>query len=182
MLLSQIRLVSQMYDLRHATGYCAHLDVISAQDKEIKSFVEGELNRRTATMNLDEAIRKHIQDVIVHGAQGMHLWVVLQLNALFPLYGDTLIVIGDFVNFLDRLPSRLSESFEEALGNIQDDRYGSRIFELVAAVIRPLTKNELRSALNFEPGVPLWNDSTLLLHVNAMVYQLWRWTPILIAP
>jgi hypothetical protein len=63
------------------------------KDKEIKSFVEGELNRRTATMNLDEAIRKHIQDAIVHGAQGMHLSVMLQLNALFPPYGDTLTIL-----------------------------------------------------------------------------------------
>ncbi|SCO44299.1 uncharacterized protein FFNC_09746 [Fusarium fujikuroi] len=143
----------------------------SRKDREIESYIKGELSRRTLAQRLDEATKEHVQNILVQGAQGMYLWVVLQLNALFPLYGETLTVLGDFARILDRLPTGLFESFEQALGRIKDDKYGSRIFEIVTAAIRPLTKNELRSALNIEPGVPFWDDSTLPLDAEAMVYR-----------
>ncbi|KAK7404149.1 hypothetical protein QQX98_010053 [Neonectria punicea] len=141
------------------------------KDREIESFIEGELQRRSHTQELDEATRKLVRDALVLGAQGMYLWVALQLNALFPLYGETVTVLEDLSHFLDRLPTGLFESFEEALGRIKDRHYGSRIFELVAASIRPLTKNELRAALNIEPGVPFWDPSTLPRDPEAIVYR-----------
>ncbi|KAM0491790.1 hypothetical protein ACHAP8_010420 [Fusarium lateritium] len=141
------------------------------KDKEIVSYIEGELFRRTDAQNLEPATRKQIQDTLVLGAQGMYLWVVLQLNALFPPYGETVACIGDFTCILERLPTGLFQSFESALEKIQDRHYGSRIFEVVAAAMRPLTKNELRSALNIEPGVPFWDISTLPLDPDAMIYR-----------
>ncbi|KAG5799761.1 hypothetical protein H9Q69_001272 [Fusarium xylarioides] len=143
----------------------------SRKDREIEAYIQGELSRRTLAQSLDEATKKHVQNILVQGAQGMYLWVVLQPNVLFPLYGETLTVLGDFARILDRLPTGLFESFEQALERIKDDKYGSRIFEIVTAAIRPLTKNELRSALNIEPGVPFWDDSTLPLDAEAMVYR-----------
>lgn len=142
----------------------------SRKDREIEAYIKGELSRRTLAQRLDEATKEHVQNILVQGAQGMYLWVVLQLNALFPLYGEALTVLEDFARILDRLPTGLFGSFEQALGRIKDDKYGSRIFEIVTAAIRPLTKNELRGALNIEPGVPFWGDSTLPLDAEALVY------------
>ncbi|KAF4972715.1 hypothetical protein FSARC_780 [Fusarium sarcochroum] len=140
------------------------------KDKEIESYIEGELLRRIHAQRLGETTQKLIRDTLVVGAQGMYLWVVLQLDSLFPLYGQTVTTSGDFAHILSRLPTKLFETFEAALERIQDQRYGSRIFELVAAAKRPLTKNELRTALNIEPGVPVWNPNTLPLDPDALIY------------
>ncbi|KAF5010298.1 hypothetical protein FDECE_3548 [Fusarium decemcellulare] len=141
------------------------------KDQEIKSYIEGEIRRRTQAQELDEQSLKHIRDALVIGAQGMYLWVVLQIDALFPLYNESVTTFGDLSHFLTRLPAGLFNSFEQALSRIKDQRYGSRIFQLVAAAIRPLMKNELRVALNFQPGVPVWDSRTLARDPEAMIYR-----------
>ncbi|KAF4465428.1 Ankyrin repeat-containing [Fusarium albosuccineum] len=105
------------------------------------------------------------------GAQGMYLWVVLQIDALFPLYSESVTTLGDICHLLTRLPTGLFNSFEQALGKITDQKYGSRIFQLVAAAMCPLMKNELRVALNIQPGVPVWDSCTLARDPEAMIYR-----------
>ncbi|KAF9777107.1 hypothetical protein IL306_004619 [Fusarium sp. DS 682] len=147
------------------------MSISSAEkDREIESYIDGELLRRTLSQKLSPAHRKHVRDALVLGAQGMYLWVVLQLDSLFPLYGQNVTSYGDLKHILARLPSGLFDAFEAALARIMDRKHESRIFEIVAAAKRPLTKNELRSALNINPGVTLWDPSTLALDPDAMVY------------
>ncbi|KAJ9133275.1 hypothetical protein NKR23_g10866 [Pleurostoma richardsiae] len=51
------------------------------------------------------------------------------------------------------------------------DIQSAQIFALVAVAKRPLTKDELRVALNIEPGLPLWNSSTLSDNAVTMIYR-----------
>ncbi len=67
------------------------------------------------------------------------------------------------------LPKNLPDAFNRALEKISDDRYGRTTFELVAAAKRPLTTEELRIALNIEPGQPVWNSTTLAYDCNRLV-------------
>ncbi|KAL4725862.1 hypothetical protein ACLX1H_006536 [Fusarium chlamydosporum] len=140
------------------------------KDREIESYIDGELLRRSLSQSLSPAYRKSVRDALVIGAQGMYLWVVLQLDSLFPLYGQNVTCQEDLKNILTHLPTGLFDAFESALARILDREHESRIFEIVAAAERPLTKNELRSALNINPGVTLWDPSTLALDPDAMVY------------
>lgn len=140
------------------------------KDREIESYIDGELLRRSLSQSLSPAYRKSVRDALVIGAQGMYLWVVLQLDSLFPLYGQNVTCQEDLKNILTHLPTGLFDAFESALARILDREHESRIFEIVAAAKRPLTKNELRSALNINPGVTLWDPSTLALDPDAMVY------------
>ncbi|KAK1752752.1 hypothetical protein QBC47DRAFT_454088 [Echria macrotheca] len=140
------------------------------KDKELEDFIEAELVSRT---QISTEVRRLIRDAFVAGAQGMYLWVVLQMDALFPLYQETAPGLVDIVNFLDHLPENLSLSFERALETIRDKRYKGRIFELVAAALRtrPLEINELRVALNVKPGVTKWDASAIPLDAVAAVYR-----------
>ncbi|KAF4457132.1 Vegetative incompatibility protein HET-E-1 [Fusarium austroafricanum] len=140
------------------------------KDREIESYIDGELNRRAHVQKLNHISRAYIREALVLGAQGMYLWVALQLDSLFPIYGESVVCVENVVYFLNHLPAGLFDAFEATLSRIQNKQYGSRIFELVAAAKRPLTKDELRSALNIKPGVTSLNLNTLPLDADAMVY------------
>lgn len=61
---------------------------------------------------------------------------------------------------LNVLPQTLPEAYDQALGRIQDTRYGSKMFQFIAASYRPLHVEELRVALNVVPGSTSWNSAT----------------------
>ncbi|KAJ3544500.1 hypothetical protein NM208_g3017 [Fusarium decemcellulare] len=74
------------------------------KDREIESYIDGEIRRRTQAQDLDEENLKHIRDALAVGAQGI----------------ESVTTLGDFSHFLTRLPTGLFNSFEQALAlNIQ---------------------------------------------------------------
>ncbi|KAJ9401934.1 hypothetical protein DTO282F9_1224 [Paecilomyces variotii] len=138
------------------------LEVTSqVNEKDLKRFVKRKVEnfvRRWSTMHDDttaalQQLEKDITNVLVTGAQGMFLWVALQIENI----GDTDRIkdIDGIRQALGSLPSALSTSYEAIYRRIQSMNESSRqvavqclqwllyarrrlsISELVAAVSRP---------------------------------------------
>jgi ankyrin repeat protein len=95
----------------------------------------------------------------MEGAQGMFLWVVLQIEYLCAERTDEAIRQA-----LVDLPKDLSETFSRILRRTKvfEDNYQRRILELIVVARRPLITEELREALSVVPGDTTWNPSRLL--------------------
>ncbi|KAM7219501.1 hypothetical protein V8F06_005056 [Rhypophila decipiens] len=127
---------------------------------EMKAFVDAEFERRRYIRTLDKDLEDIIRDVLVGASEGMYLWVALQIEALFPLHGTTLLSDSDVLKLLESPPKDLAEAFKNALNRISDRRYGSKIFLLIASAKRPLTLAELKVALHVKPGETDWSSIT----------------------
>ena len=127
-----------------------------ASKSEMKDFVESEFERRSDIRKLDKELEDIIRDVLVGASEGMYLWVALQIEALFPCHGSTLLSPSDILELLENPPKDLSEAFNGALRRISDTRYGKTIFQLIATAKRPLTISELKIALHVKPGDTDW--------------------------
>ncbi|KAK0613581.1 hypothetical protein B0T14DRAFT_281888 [Immersiella caudata] len=127
---------------------------------DMKEFVEAEFERHRHLRDLDVSTEKMLKDVLVGAADGMYLWLALQIHVLFP-HDGTLISASDITQFLQNLPKGLWDALDRALDRVPDARYGKRIFQLIMAARRPLTIDELRIALHVEPGNTNWDTSSL---------------------
>ena len=127
-----------------------------ASKSEMQDFVESEFERRSDIRKLDKELEGIIRDVLVGASEGMYLWVALQIEALFPLHGSTLLSPSDILELLENPPKDLSDAFNNALRRISDTRYGKTIFQLIATAKRPLTISELKIALHVKPGDTDW--------------------------
>jgi len=132
------------------------------KDAEMASFIAREIERRKGSRSLDTQTVSLIQHALMLGSQGMYLWVVLQLDMLFPRYPRDLEQDLDITSLLDNLPEGLERSYDKAMERSTDRDTGRRAFQLVAAAARPLSLDELRVALNIEPENTDWNPSTLI--------------------
>ncbi|KAH6899018.1 hypothetical protein B0T10DRAFT_127038 [Thelonectria olida] len=140
------------------------------KSSEIAEYVDKEVSLRLNGSNISAEVQEKIKDALTAAAQGMYLWVALQLETMMPRHGS-LVSQDNIAGMLDNLPRNLDEAYDRALERISDNRYGSRLFMLVAGAIRPLTTKELRSALNITPGDPTWNESSVVLDPNSLVWH-----------
>ncbi|OIW23631.1 hypothetical protein CONLIGDRAFT_585685, partial [Coniochaeta ligniaria NRRL 30616] len=141
------------------------LMALPEENPEIKSFIDTELYNCIESGKLvlgDPQLSLEIADALLAGAQGMFLWVALQMEALCAEKTDEAIRSA-----LTGLPSTLHETFSRIIdksGKQQAGRhYQKRTFELVIAALRPLTTDELREALSVTPGDDVWNPAR---HLN----------------
>ncbi|KAK1753251.1 hypothetical protein QBC47DRAFT_54387 [Echria macrotheca] len=105
-----------------------------------------------------------IEDALLRGAQGMFLWVALQLESLCASKTDEQIRLT-----LSDLPKDLPQTFSRILresGELGFD-YQQKILELVLVAQRPLTTDELREVLSVVPGDTNWDPSRLLNDVHS---------------
>ncbi|KAB5522073.1 hypothetical protein GE09DRAFT_1230144 [Coniochaeta sp. 2T2.1] len=133
----------------------------AAFEAEMKLYIDAEFERRRHIRDMDESLQAILRDVLVEASEGMYLWIALQIEALFPLHATTLLSSADIPHLLENLPKDPPEAFDRALESIKDTRYGSRIFQLVAAARRPLTLDELRIALHVKSGDTNWNSTSI---------------------
>ncbi|KAK8017840.1 hypothetical protein PG993_014166 [Apiospora rasikravindrae] len=138
---------------------------------EIEHFIDAEIERKTAGKDLDQDLKGFIKAQLIAGAQGMYLWVSLQLEALFPERPGTATNVDYIRNILCHLPASLPEAFDQALSRITTKRYGSNPFKLVTAAESPLTLDEFRVALTVVPGNTKWDGSKLPSDAKALVYD-----------
>ena len=136
---------------------------------EMAEYIQNELERRRHIRVLEPELEEIVKEALVDGADGMYLWVALQLDAIFPLYEDRLLSDSDIAYMMENLPQGLPATFERALGRISDTRYGQAIFKIVAAATRPLTIDELRITLNIEPGNIVWDHTRLPYNGKSVV-------------
>lgn len=139
------------------------------ENPEIKQFIESELYKCIDSGRLvlgDPNLSLEIADALLGGAQGMFLWVALQIEALCAETADDSIRRA-----LTELPGTLQETFSRNLsrcGNRKSGRqYQQRTFQLVIAALRPLTTDQFREALSVTPGDDVWNPARHLNDVFA---------------
>jgi hypothetical protein len=138
--------------------------VISIPDNnpDIENFIGAELESCLQSGKLaigDPALILEIRNALLEGAQGMFLWVALQIKSLCAEKTDEAIR-----HALADLPKDLSETFSRILRKSEDlaKPYQKRILELVTVAHRPLTTEELREALSVVPGNTAFNPARLL--------------------
>ncbi|KAM7197787.1 hypothetical protein V8F20_006460 [Naviculisporaceae sp. PSN 640] len=128
------------------------------RDAELQEYIHSEVRVRNSLRPLRFApeLVTQIIEQLKAGAQGMYLWVYLQLEAIFPSNQRTITTNETVIDILGKLPSNLPEAFDQALERISDRRYGMKIFKLVATAAEPLTGDQLRVSLTIDPGNTSW--------------------------
>ncbi|KAK3328063.1 hypothetical protein B0T19DRAFT_182155 [Cercophora scortea] len=140
------------------------------REKELAEFIEAEVLRRRHVRPICPELLEVVKKTLINGAQGMYLWVVLQLETIFPLHHNQCVMSdSDITGILENLPQGLQESFDRALGRVFDTSKGRKLFEIVAGAVRPMTLDEIRVAMNVQPGETDWNPETLIINGDAMV-------------
>lgn len=89
-------------------------------------------------------------------ANRRYLWVALQIESIFPSRPTTIVTHEQVFNLINNLPKDLPETYERALEQVTDSRYGESIMRIVAAAPSPLTLDEVKVALTVVPGEPVW--------------------------
>jgi hypothetical protein len=141
------------------------------KDEDISEFVEREFLRRGGLSHIGKGIEERAKEVLISFARGMFLWVRLQLDFLMPPAGQSSVSAQDVISLLEKIPLDLPSAFDRAMGRINDQRYDSKIFQLVAASERPLRTEELQIALNILPGDRTWNPLSLSSDAQALVWD-----------
>jgi ankyrin repeat protein len=138
--------------------------VISIPDDnpDIENFIGAELESCLQSGSLairDPTLILEIQNTFLERAQGMFLWVALQIESLCTEKTNEAIRQA-----LVDLPKDLSEIFSRILRKSENlgKSYQRQILELVTVARRPLTTEELREALSVVPGDTTWSPARLL--------------------
>lgn len=98
-----------------------------------------------------------------------YLWVSLQLDSIFPDQSRTVVTYERIRDLLNHLPKDLPETFERALEEIIDDRYGGSIMKMIMAAPSPLSLDELRVALAVVPGDPVWYAAKVPTNASQLI-------------
>lgn len=137
---------------------------IGDQNPEIDRFIKTELERCISSGELvvhDPLLVDEIEKSLAEGAQGMFLWVALQIKALRLQQTD-----ADIRSAIANLPSDLSAIYQLILRKSEHLKYQTSILGLVMTARRPLTTEELREALSVTPGQTVWDPRRLLNDVK----------------
>ena len=135
----------------------------AGRDVEMYNYINTEVKRRNASRArpLCPETEMLVVDQLNFGAQGMYLWVSLQLETIFPSTSRVVMTNEHVLGILTQLPESLPEAFDQALSRISDSRYGKRIFELVGAAVVPLSGEQLKVALCVIPGDTKWDNGKM---------------------
>lgn len=136
---------------------------LSDDNPDIASFIESELESRLDSGRLvlgDPTLVLDIRDALLRGANGMFLWVTLQIECITLERTDNAIRKA-----LQELPKDLSETFCRILLNSKRaaPQHQRKTLEFLIAAYRPLTVEEFREALSVEPGNTNWDPGS---HIN----------------
>lgn len=163
---------SRTNDLRKTFNGFHHISLqAEGQREDMKSYITQVIEERIEAGDLvveDDTLVSEIRDALVHGAQGMFLWVALEIEELCFQRSDSAIRA-----VLDDLPKDLTETFNRALRRILTRGRNSkevvkRILEIVAASARTLTLVELAEAASIEVGQKFWKKGQRLNNMIAV--------------
>ncbi|KAK4208281.1 hypothetical protein QBC37DRAFT_392148 [Rhypophila decipiens] len=147
------------------------------RDPEIEAYITSEIAARRNIRNLSPDLEAAVTAALIAGAQGMFLWVALQLEILFPRYHPSRTLSdSDLTMLLERLPKDLESAYDKALEHISDSQRSKQVFQLVVGCERPLTTGELAVAANVKPGDIHWDQSTFPLDPSALVGACVWWS------
>lgn len=139
---------------------------IPDNNPDVGQFISAELERRIISEELkmgESGLILEIENALVQGANGMFLWVALQIESLCTAKTDQAIrqALADLPKDLPTTFSRIlrkSETFKD---------YQQRTLKLIVAARRPLTTNELREALSVTPGNIDWSPAQLINDIHS---------------
>ena len=143
---------------------------IPEQNPDISLFINTALSERILAKELtlgDETLILEIQQVLLDGAQGMILWVALQIEAICEEKTD-----GDIRKTLADLPKTLSEAFERELQRCSkrnSTRFRDRLISILLGAVRPLTSDELGEAVSVQPMNTTWDPARQINDVPSLL-------------
>ncbi|KAK9419055.1 putative NACHT domain-containing protein [Seiridium unicorne] len=122
-------------------------------ERDIGTFVRQSLSERYQIGQLsisDEHLVDVISDILTRGAEGMFLWVALEIEEIC-----SQVCEKDILSALQSLPKGLEEVFSRSLGRIQkqkNQQIAGEIFQWVTVATRPLKLEEMEQALSVRVG------------------------------
>uniref|UniRef100_A0A0B7JP21 NACHT domain-containing protein n=2 Tax=Bionectria ochroleuca TaxID=29856 RepID=A0A0B7JP21_BIOOC len=139
------------------------------KNPDIGKFIEKELERRIEAKRLvlgQEGLVVEIRDALVKGANGMFLWVALQIDSLCDEKSDAAIRSA-----LQDLPPDLFSTFDRILKRSRKlaHTYQTRILKTIVAAHRPLTVDEIREVISVEPGNTDWSPDMLVNDIHGVL-------------
>ncbi|GLB02594.1 hypothetical protein AtubIFM57258_003952 [Aspergillus tubingensis] len=142
---------------------------VTANKSDIDAFINAELERCLESGKLvinDPALVLDVRDSLSQGAEGMFLWVALQIEALCLERTD-----ADIREAIANLPRDLSALYTMILerSSLSGTTYQSKILDLVVTACRPLTTEEMREALSVIPWKTFWDPARILNDIHSML-------------
>ncbi|KAK4210328.1 hypothetical protein QBC37DRAFT_292662 [Rhypophila decipiens] len=159
-------------DLRKKFLRSSHLSLHGdGADEDIKHYITQVIDERIEEGDLvvgDKALIGEIRDALTKGAQGMFLWVALEVDDVCFQGSDAAIRA-----VLDDLPKDLTGTLNRAVRRIlargkQNIEVVKRILKIMAAVKRPLELAELAEAVAIEIGQAYWKHGQGLNNLDAI--------------
>ncbi|PWY82524.1 ankyrin [Aspergillus eucalypticola CBS 122712] len=140
---------------------------VTANKFDIDAFINAELERCLESGKLiinDPALVLDVRDSLSQGADGMFLWVALQIEALCLERTD-----ADIRKAIANLPKDLSALYTMILerSSLSGTTYQSKILDLVATACRPLTTEEMKEALSVIPWKTFWDPARILNDIHS---------------
>ncbi|EXF82073.1 NACHT domain-containing protein [Colletotrichum fioriniae PJ7] len=131
------------------------------RSEDLRSYISAEVENWKLIRPISSRLEGLVKQQLLAGSQGMFLWLSLQIEAICPKYTRELRSESGILDIINSLPRNLPQAFDQAMLRIPDLKYGSRIFQLIASADPCLSLDELRVALNVQPGSLIWSPSTL---------------------
>ncbi|KAF4777265.1 NACHT domain-containing protein [Colletotrichum scovillei] len=131
------------------------------RSEDLQSYISAEVENWKLIRPISSRLEQLVKEQLLVRSQGMFLWLSLQIEAICPKYTRELRSESEILDIINNLPRNLPQAFDQAILRIPDIKYGSRIFQLIASADPCLSLNELRVALNVQPGSSMWNSSAL---------------------
>ncbi|KAI8628212.1 hypothetical protein F5Y19DRAFT_438505 [Xylariaceae sp. FL1651] len=139
------------------------------ENPDIATFIQARLEGVLESGKLafgDPTIILEISQALEAGAQGMFLWVALQIEAICAQKTDNNIRAA-----LRSLPKDLPKTFIRSLATSKSSgpEYQERLLKILVASVRPLTIEELREAISVIKYYPVWDPSNLINDVYGIL-------------
>ncbi|UQC73496.1 major facilitator superfamily transporter [Colletotrichum lupini] len=128
---------------------------------DLESYISAEVENWKLIRPISSRLEQLVKEQLLVRSQGMFLWLSLQIEAICPKYTRELRSESEILDIINNLPRNLPQAFDQAILRIPDMKYGSRVFQLIASADPCLSLDELRVALNVQPGSSIWSSSTL---------------------
>ncbi|CZS85808.1 unnamed protein product [Fusarium graminearum] len=144
--------------------------VIPEENPDISDFINAEVDSRVDDGRLvirDPNLVEEVKKELITGANGMFLWVSLQLDSICDEVSD-----HDIREAIHDLPSDLTETFKRNLSKASSrdsKNLHVRIFKLLVGARELLTADELRQAASVTIGQTLWDADKEITSIHPVL-------------
>ncbi|KAH7161651.1 hypothetical protein EDB81DRAFT_925251 [Dactylonectria macrodidyma] len=139
-------------------------------NEDIKEYIATEVDHCLQDGRLvvgDPHLAQDIKEALNDGANGMFLWVSLQLDLICSETSDHSIRES-----IKSMPRDLTEVYKRVLSKASSEdskAFNVRVFKFLVAAIEPLTTEQLREAISVCPGDTIWKRSHQINSIQAVL-------------